>query len=474
MKCLRFQLTSALLTALGIAFLVWKASSFSGGFFVYTLDDPYIHLAVAESILDGGYGVNANEFASPSSSILYPFLLSGLLAIGLGTWGPLLLSGAAMIWSVWLLSGLAWRQGIGAAQVQSQVIAYAMLPLGILAINGLALPLTGMDHPLHILAVAMTLVGLERLGIGPWHSALLMAGLVLGPFIRFEGLALTAAGIAVLLWYKHYVTSAVVGLIVVAGSAVYVLAMMAVGLPPVPSSVMVKSHVPSILTEQDTFSGFAGLINQTLDAIRNPRGMLLLAASVGLLIGISFRTDQDKTRIAVASVAVVALAGHIAAGRYGWFSRYEIYAVALALGALAIVWGPLLRSSERAWAVWLGVMIALTGTAVPYARTTLLTPAASHGIFLQQYQMHRFATDFFPFPVAVNDLGYVSFDNEQHVLDLWGLGSDEARVRRAQPGFGADDLRALARPNGTVYAMIYDTWLGDAVPAEWCRIGELQ
>lgn len=474
LKCRQFQMASVVLTLLGITLLVWTAASRSGGFFVYTLDDPYIHLSVAEMILNGGYGVNTEEYASPSSSILYPFLLSALLAMGLGTWSPLLLSGSAMLCSIWLLSGLVWRQAFGTGRTGSCMFAYALLPLGILAINGFALPLTGMEHPLHLLTVAMVLVGLERIAAEPRFPALLATGLLLGPFIRFEGLALTAAGIAALLWYGRRFTALVVVLIVVAGLAIYTFAMASMGLPPLPSSVMVKSEVTASLMEGGLFPGFDRLIGQAVDAIENPRAMILLAASVALLIGIALRTEEDEARLSIAIVALFALTGHVAAGGYGWFSRYEIYAVALALSALVAVWCPLLRSAARPWAVRMSVVAALTVTAAPYFLTTLLTPTASHGIFLQQFQMHRFATQFFPLPVAVNDLGYVSFNNDQHVLDLWGLGSEQARLRRAEPDFGAEDLRELVREHGTVFAMIYDSWLGDAVPPEWCRIAELR
>ncbi|HWE27085.1 MAG TPA: hypothetical protein VHB97_03740, partial [Polyangia bacterium] len=46
------------------------------GHFYYPLDDPYIHLRVAQRIWHGGYGINAGEFSSPCSSVLWPFLLA--------------------------------------------------------------------------------------------------------------------------------------------------------------------------------------------------------------------------------------------------------------------------------------------------------------------------------------------------------------------------------------------------------------
>ena len=46
------------------------------GKFVFTLDDPYIHLSLAEQIFNGEYGINPNHKSAPSSSILWPFILA--------------------------------------------------------------------------------------------------------------------------------------------------------------------------------------------------------------------------------------------------------------------------------------------------------------------------------------------------------------------------------------------------------------
>ena len=45
----------------GVLALVGWSIVLADGHLVYALDDPYIHLAVAESILQGGYGVNMGE-----------------------------------------------------------------------------------------------------------------------------------------------------------------------------------------------------------------------------------------------------------------------------------------------------------------------------------------------------------------------------------------------------------------------------
>jgi hypothetical protein len=110
-----FQLYAVIIVAVGIGSLVLASMALTGGTFYYAMDDAYIHLAVAESIVSGGYGVNIGEYASPSSSILYPFLLAGLLALGLGTLAPVLLTSAAALWSAWLIAGLYSSNGMACA-----------------------------------------------------------------------------------------------------------------------------------------------------------------------------------------------------------------------------------------------------------------------------------------------------------------------------------------------------------------------
>src|SRR5918998_1175737 len=59
------------------------------GAIFYTLDDPYIHLALAERIALGHYGINFGEVTAPSSSILWPFLLLPGVGTGWHVWLPL-------------------------------------------------------------------------------------------------------------------------------------------------------------------------------------------------------------------------------------------------------------------------------------------------------------------------------------------------------------------------------------------------
>src|ERR1700742_688744 len=84
--------------ATGIVFAALVIASVfaeNSGHFSFSLDDPYIHLRLAENIVHGTYGINPGEYSAPSSSILWPFLLAPLVALGLGQYAALLLNLAA-------------------------------------------------------------------------------------------------------------------------------------------------------------------------------------------------------------------------------------------------------------------------------------------------------------------------------------------------------------------------------------------
>jgi hypothetical protein len=100
------------------------------------------------------------------------------------------------------------------------------------------------------------------------------------------------------------------------------------------------------------------------------------------------------------------------------------------------------------------------------------TWGASNNIYVQQYQMHRFAAEFYRRPVAVNDLGWVAYRNDNYVVDLWGLSSEAARRDREQAS-GTEWLDAIMREHGAKVAMIYDDWF-PAHPSTWRRLGELK
>jgi hypothetical protein len=106
-----------------------------------------------------------------------------------------------------------------------------------------------------------------------------------------------------------------------------------------------------------------------------------------------------------------------------------------------------------------------------YLETLINIPIASNNIYEQQYQMHRFATDYYRAPVAVNDMGLVTYQNPNYVLDLVGMASLPtlfARQIATDPGW----MNGAASQHHVCMAMIYEAWFAQ-LPANWIPIGDL-
>lgn len=458
----RSQAALALLCGAGLAWLYFGILRATGGHFVYSLDDPYIHLALAENLLQGHYGINFGEVSSPSSSILYPILLAGTLVLGLGDLGPLVLNLAGMLGVAWILGGLL-HDLLDGRLGQVLVLGAALL----LAVNGYGLVFTGMEHSLHMLAALVIVTGLAGIARGAAPGWPMLAAIVIAPLLRFEGLALSGAALIALVATGHWRGALAAGAGIVATIGAFVGLMLRLGLPVLPSSVMVKSGASAAVASDG--GGFREeiLVNLAV-AIYTPPAVLL-AVAIGLLLLAAAR--GRTTALLVLPVAAAALA-HILVGEFGWFSRYEVYILAACLAALLIAWRDPLKSLH-AQPMVLALVALFCVVGAPYLVTTVKTPGAAMNIETQQYQMHRFATEFFPGPVAVNDLGWVSWRNDAYVLDLWGLGSEEARRLSTTGTRSPETIAALVAGRDVPYAMLYEEWFPDQLPPDWCRIAQL-
>ena len=464
-----FPLYASGLCATGIAVVVLLSLLQTDGVLVYTLDDPYIHLSVAESILEGGYGINAGEYASPSSSILYPYLLAAGLKLGLGTYGPLVIAGTFSLFSTLLLAHfVAQVLQQNKADLLSWTTFLVMGVASVLALNAIALPMNGMEHSLHVFGVVLALTGLYDVLVEERTSQLWAAllGSLICATIRFEGLALVA-GVGLALSLAGHRLAALT-LVSLAASVLFAYGsyMTSLGLPFFPSSVMTKSQIASQASEGSLLSLVKSFVRNFLNALTSDRGVVMgIVAAIGLALCVD-RNTPLKFRIFLLAGLIVIL-GHLLAGRFGWFDRYEIYAVA----AMFVMCLAVLRHRGGTTAVLAFAMATLIYV-TPYAITVIRSPAAAANIYQQQYQMHRFVQDYYPAPVAVNDLGWVAYQNENFVLDLWGLGSEEARRLTAGEGWTPQKLSEITERHAIQYAMIYDSWF-EGVPKNWCLAGQL-
>ncbi|MEM9709037.1 MAG: hypothetical protein AAF871_09610 [Pseudomonadota bacterium] len=434
----------------------WRA----GWVFEYPLDDVYIHLAMASEIARGGYGVNAGEAASAASSPLYPFLLAAFPESALQRVLPLIWNVLALLIGAGLFAAILRAAGGRGALVSAVAL---LVPA---AYGTHAAAFSGMEHSLHGAASLLIIYGLVRLftdgRVTPW----LFLGILAAPLLRFEGVALSLMAAFALFLVARRGWAALALVLAFIPLAGFMAFLVSLGLDPLPSSVSAKLGTldgPDLSRLERSLRRFGSNLSQ-------PNGIALASIPMAALI---LRTLDHKLAASRRGILVWVLVGaggaHLVFGQIGWMERYEHYALyALGAGLIALALG----ASRPGLALAVSLAPAALSGAT-YARESVTeyfwNPRAIH---LQQGQMARFAQDFAGTNVAINDLGRVVWGNPNYVLDLWGLANSEARrIRLSAPDNG------WAGPLATEYdvglAMIYESWLGEAVPDGWIRLGQL-
>lgn len=472
---LPFLIAAALLLGL-LAWLALRSSASNGGRPAYTLDDAYIHLAMARNAVEHGQlGVNPGEFSAASSSPLW----SALLVASVGLVGDQ--EGAPLFWAalsaagcLWLVNRFCHARGLRApARLAACLLVLYAAPLP-------ALVSTGMEHATHLFFLLLLLSrAFDLLEPGAQGSVAPACGAAfLATGFRYESLFLVAP-VALVLWFRGRfragVMLSVAAFLPVAAFGAYSLAH---GSGFLPNSLALKGNFPSAngikaLVDALGYHGFGELL-------ATPH---LLSAVLLLLFGLRFRKGTADGLFWVSACLVVAILLHLQFAATGWFFRYEAWLVGAVLPVVVCVFlgsaRPPLKRPE-------GVEDWMRGAALAAIIVLLLWPfhkrgkealeeivPASHHIHRQHRQVADFLKASFPAgtPVAVNNLGLAAYAGGCRVLDLWGLGSREVARSRSRRALTRDDIAGLLASHGTKYMVVYEEWFPQ-LPAEPVRVGD--
>ncbi len=451
----------------------------NAGHFVFSLDDPYIHLALSDQIAAGHYGLNGGEASSPSSSVLWPYLLALFARVSWQTFATLGLNVLAGIGSAVLLGLSVARWPLlnrSLDETTRRVVAAVLL---VLVGNLPGLTFLGMEHTLQVflaICCAYGVVACLRGTAIPWWCLVAAA---VGPSVRYESLALTLA-VAVALWgqRKKAMAAALLG-VAILPLLLFSAYLHHLGLPALPTSVLVKYG--SMASQVATSGASAAALDVPVELKTSPvaakcsylirradhylsENRALLFVLFATLAGLAY-AERDRVRRFALGGAAASVGLHILIGRYGWFYRYEVYAVIFSV--LVVLHA--LHERPRLLLGW--YVLGLWACAQLYAGAVRETVNSAHEVYLQQYQMHRFSTDFYQGNVAVNDIGLVSYHRapNQNVLDLAGLASMESAREKDK---SAAWLDAFTREHHVGLVMIYPDWY-PTEPASWTRLGQI-
>jgi hypothetical protein len=434
----------------------------TSGFLVYSLDDPYIHIAMAERLVGGHYGINAGEVTSPSSSVIWPFLLLPTAGTPFGLYMPMALNILFALTTAYVLGRFAAEIGMPTDWKYADAARLAIGALLVIATNLVGLAFIGLEHNLQVMIAVVAAWSMLVHARGGDLSRWVLVLAALGPAVRYEMFAITAAVCLVLAMERRWRDMIVVGagsLILPAALAMFLLAH---GNFPLPNSVMAKLGSGSAVGSGGIVQALLGGSGALSAYFHNSFGAkLAMIASIGIM---AWALTQSAGRLrAVFAAGVLVGVLHMTAGQFGWFFRYEIYALAFC-GMIAI-------SAVSARAPLIPV-VGLMATAWCYLPALVMTPGGAANIYEQQYQMHRFVREHYPKPFAVLDIGWVSVGRggDGSVVDLLGLASNEAVRQRDKSAEWLDDV---TRRHDAGLAMIYVEAF-KRIPGSWTKVGELK
>jgi len=425
------------------------------GHFVFSLDDPYIHLALAENIAHGHYGINLDTPSSPSSSILWPYLLAPLAHYNT----PLtaLVLNLVFAGCTLLLIGFCVTSLVPRSSPLDDAARRAIAALSLVFIASLpALAFVGMEHTLQVFLAGVCAWGFIRALDGRPIPASAIAAAIILPSVRYEGLAITLA-LALALYVQRRRSLAFSTLLLsLLPLVLFSFYLHRLGLPLLPTSVIVKSGLQQGLASKIV----AAVINALLESAHLPLTVLLLAT-----LYLARRAVTRERRLLLYAAALAEFL-HLAIGPFGWFHRYEI---AIEFFAVLVLLPNLFRADEVPLWTFALAMLPLTISGLYYVPRT---PIASAATYRQQYQAHRFLTEIVSGNVAVNDLGLVSYQRRpgQNVVDLYGLGSPEAASTRNKDSAW---MESMTTRHQVSWAIVYSDFYGSAIPNTWRHLGAI-
>jgi len=434
-----------------------------GGEYIYPIDDTYIHIAMAKCLAsDGTWGVEPGKMAFCSSSPLWTLLLGGLYRLfgvseGL-PWHLALVFNVGLVFAVCRLFA-SMRLGM-ISQAMGAVLTAMAGPV-------LCTTALGMEHAMHaffIVAVLAAVYGMTRGSRRCAVAAPIFAAAATSS--RYESLFLLLPVGCVVCGFEAYgqwknrqkvlpVTGLAFLFATILPVVLYGTWAMASGGHFFPNSLLLKGgfRAPSELFEKAI---------QIFGSVAPEYGFLYLLAAALVAVAVLPQTSPVWRSLAVC--VVIAIGGQMLFAAVGQLCRYEAF---LTSAAMLVIVAAVAESGLGPFpmaALPLGVVTLTAGMFLLRARGTFHDAVrSSSDICNQQVLMTRILSEM---PegergcVALNDLGYMALHGKFPILDIWGLGSQDATELILENGktrtLEANEI--LFKKHKVRYAAVFESW----------------
>lgn len=465
----------------------------TNGTFMYPVDDTFIHLAIAKNFaFHGVWGISAHEFASASSSILYPLILTGILKIvGLHTIIPFLVNLVAATGLLIVVRSWLQRQEISPANqlwVLAGLIFFTPLPV---------LAMSGMEHTIQLLFCFLFIWSFaDNLGrlvesrekestMKEWKfpSSVFIYAFLL-TLTRYEGMTIIGISCLILLAYRRWWLAFQLGMAGFLPILVFGIISLYMGSFFIPNSVLLKSGAPPF-TVDGILNYFTDVWFEKLSSSGVGYNMigtqrLLFILPITYLV---FHEHIRKTLVYryILIILMAATLLHLSVAAIVRFPRYEAYLVgcsSIVIGSLIVKYGRAVMAGPVGKAGWVAYGVGILLIYPLFFRSTSAftnVSTQSQNIYGQQYQMGRFLHNYYnTVPVAFNDIGAASMLTEGKNVDFWGLGNLDVTRSIKQNYYGPDFLNWLSKRDSVKIAVLFERYFPPALLYQWDKVASWQ
>ena len=456
------------------------------GRLIYSLDDAYIHMAVARNFAsDGLWGCTPFHFSSSSSSLLWTFLLGiAYRAVRVHDVTPLVLNVALAVVTLAVTNRYLARFGappvLRATALLGIVVAFPMT----------GMVLMGMEHILHLLlTIWFAAAAVEALTSRPEDPrarrrqtiGLCILAALLGAS-RYEGFFLIGLVCLGFLARRQLLRGVSIGAAAFLPVAAFGAISVANGAFFLPNSLMLKAAGESVSAVSAFFKPFGA---EDLAFLQNNRALpiFLVIGVLGALGHWYSRRDVWLPQVLLPFLlaSMIVLHGHYVFSPLYWVYRYDAYLVGFGIFVTAVVLAGLRVPGVLPRRFLPALLVASLVMIVADVREGLVASTEVAGMrntYLEQYQTARFIRTYYPGEaVIVNDLGAVTYFTRARILDLAALGDIEPlEIMRRTGSYTSRDVLAWTakyRPAIAVISLGWG-WVAPLVPSEWIKVAEIE
>jgi hypothetical protein len=411
------------------------------GHWYYPLDDTYIGMSISKHLARFGVWGTSSQFASASSTPGFAVLLTLFYKVfGFSEYIPLAICLVCAFGSIYVSNRLLRGSTTVLFRSAVTVLVAVMVPLSTMV-------LIGMEHALQIL---LCLIFLE----------LILPCIVEQSEVNWK--VVTVAALAVSVRYEDLfvVAGACFLLLIQRRLKSLVLLTAAAFLPVGAFGLYFRTHGGEWLPNSVLLKG--GFNIYRIPTLIRYGPHMVFPMAIFAILAWRFRNRFDTRARASAIITAVALWLHFAFAGYGWVYRYEAYLIALAVISIGMIYAEQLVPFKFTVVVLLAAAFMFLHTV--YATATI--PERSRVFYTQQFQSMKLIQNM-QVPTAVNDLGAATYFTDVPILDLVGLGSQDAFALRYKRKYTTDDIRNLVNAHHVQVIAVYANWFSTKPFAPW-------